>query len=151
MPRGYVDKHRPVLLLTGLATLVASLMPLTNAAAGIRRLLRSALRAVSFGVPAISHTTPMELMGVIGRAGRRRMTSVRGPPAARHSGMSYIASGCIWCGRGRDGDSRGCGRGAGAAAGGEHAAAEDAGAERAASSAAGSGAGRLLRCAAGTG
>ena len=73
-------------------------MPFTNTAAGIRPLPRLALRAVSFGVPAISRTTPIDRMGAIGRAGRRRMTSVRGPPAAWHSGMSYIAAGAYGVG-----------------------------------------------------
>jgi hypothetical protein len=37
-----------------------------------------------------------------GQAGERAaagLTSVRGPAAAWHSGMSDMAAGCIWCGR----------------------------------------------------
>ena len=76
------------------------LMPLANAAAGIRRSPRSALRAASFGEMVISHTTPRDRGRQAGERAAAGMTSVRGPAAAWRSGMSYMADGCIWCRRG---------------------------------------------------
>ncbi len=47
----------------------------------------------------ISHATPRDRVGQADERAAAGVTSVRGPAAAWRSGVSYLAAGCIRCGR----------------------------------------------------